>query len=236
MPLRASRRKVLDAMLPFLRDHWGNPSSAYSFGHQLTEALDRARASVADLIKAEPRQIIFTSCGTESNNSAFHSALASQPGKRHIVTTAVEHSANIKFSLALQKQGCTVTFLPVDSEGLLDLKELERAIQPDTALVSVMAANNETGVVFPVQETAHICQRKGVLFHTDAVQAAGKLTVDVQDSGVDFLSLSGHKLHAPKGVGALFVKRPAKYQPYVIGGGQERGRRGGTRTSRALLQ
>lgn len=220
--------EVLEAMLPFLRERWGNPSSAYSFGHQLTRDLDAARAQVAALINAEPREIIFTGCGTESINTALHSALAAFPQKRHILTTAVEHSATIKYCGFLQKQGYEVTLLPVNGEGALDLALLEKSIRPDTALVSVMWANNETGVLFPVQAIAAICQRKGVLFHTDAVQVAGKLPIDVKAVGVDFLSLSAHKLHAPKGIGLLYVKRQAKYLPYLFGGGQERGRRGGT--------
>ena len=220
--------EVLEVMLPFLRDHWGNPSSAYSFGQQLAGPLDKARAKVAALINADPREIVFTSCGTESNNSAIHSALVTHPGKRHVLTTAVEHSANIKFCAFLQKQGFNVTFLPVDSDGALDLCLLEQSIGTDTALVSVMWANNETGVLFPVKEIAAICREKGVLFHTDAVQAPRKLKIDVKELGADFLSLSAHKLHAPKGVGLLYVKRRTKYQPYIIGGGQEQGRRGGT--------
>jgi cysteine desulfurase len=220
--------EVLDAMLPFLKENWGNPSSAYSFGRELVEVIDRSRTQIADLLNAEPRELIFTSCGTESNNAALHSALITRRDKRHVVTTAVEHSANIKFCNFLQKQGCEVTFLPVDSTGMLDLSALEAAIRPDTAIVSVMWANNETGMIFPVQEIAAICRSKGVLFHTDAVQTPGKLPIDVKELGVDMLSLSAHKLHAPKGIGLLYVKRQTKFQPYVMGGGQERGRRGGT--------
>jgi cysteine desulfurase len=172
--------------------------------------------------------VVFTSCGTESNNSAIHAALATHPARRHIVTTAVEHSANIKFCGALQKQGYAVTFVPVEPDGGIDIHLLEKSIRPDTAIVSVMWANNETGVLFPIEEIAAICRSKGVLFHTDAVQVPGKLRIDVQDLGVDFLSLSAHKLHAPKGIGLLYVKRKTRYQPYVTGGGQEHGRRGGT--------
>ncbi len=220
--------EVVDAMVPFLKEHWGNPSSAYGFGRELMTHLDDARASVADLLRAEPREIVFTSCGTESINTAIHSALATQPSKRHVLTTAVEHSATIKYCAFLEKQGCSVTYLPVDSGGALDVRLLEESIRPDTAIVSIIWANNETGIIFPVGEIAAICRRKGVLFHADAVQVPGKLKIDVKEMDVDFLSLSAHKLHAPKGVGMLFVKRRAKYQPYVIGGGQERGRRGGT--------
>jgi cysteine desulfurase len=215
-------------MAPFLSELWGNPSSAYYFGQKLTEPIEQARASVAELINADPREIIFTSCGTESNNSAINSALASQPRKRHVLTTTVEHSSNLKFCERLAVQGFIVTFLPVDSQGALNLRRLEKAMRPDTAVVSVMLANNETGVIFPVEQIAAMCRRKGVLCHTDAVQAPGKLKVDVQTLSVDFLSLSAHKLYAPKGIGALYVKRHVKYEPYVVGGGQERGRRGGT--------
>jgi cysteine desulfurase len=220
--------EVLEAMLPFLKGQWGNPSSAYSFGHDVARHLDAARTRVAELIHAEAREIIFTSCGTESNNTAIHSALVTRPERRHVVTTAVEHSATLKFCAILQNQGYEVTFLPVTPEGALDLRLLEQSIRPDTALVSVMWANNETGVLFPIPEIAAICRTKNVLCHTDAVQAAGKLKIDVKELGVDFLSLSGHKLHAPKGIGLLYVKRHTKYQPYIIGGSQERGRRGGT--------
>jgi cysteine desulfurase len=220
--------EVVDAMLPFLSEYWGNPSSTYVFGRQVGEPLDRARAQVAALINTEPREVVFTSCGTESNNSAIHSALVTQPAKRHVLTTAVEHSANTKFCDLLQKRGYTVTFLPVAADGALDLALLEKSIRPDTAIVSVMWANNETGVLFPVRDIAAICHRKGTLFHTDAVQTPGKLEIDVRELDTDFLSLSAHKLHAPKGIGLLYVKRRVKYQPYIVGGGQERGRRGGT--------
>jgi cysteine desulfurase len=220
--------EVVDAMVPFFKQHWGNPSSAYSFGRDVVKQLETARASVAELINADPREIIFTSCGTESNNSALHSALVTHPEKRHVLLTMVEHSANMKFGGYLQKQGYEVSFLPVESDGGLDLHLLESSIRPDTAIVSVMWANNETGVLFPIEEVAALCRSKGVLFHTDAVQTPGKLKIDVKELGVDFLSLSAHKLHAPKGIGLLYIKRRTKYHPYIIGGGQERGRRGGT--------
>lgn len=220
--------EVVDAMIPFLREMWGNPSSAYAFGAQVHGHVEKARERVAALINADPKEVTFTSCGTESNNSAIHSALLTNPDKKHVITTAVEHSANINFGEYLQKRGYEVTYLPVDSDGQLDLGLLEKSIRPDTAIVSVMWANNETGVVFPIEEIAAICRSKGVLCHTDAVQTPGKLKIDVKALGVDFLSLSAHKLHAPKGIGLLYVKRRTKYQPYVIGGHQERGKRGGT--------
>lgn len=219
--------EVVEAMVPFLSEMWGNPSSAYKFGAQVHGHVEKAREKVAALINADPKEVTFTSCGTEANNSAIHSALVTS-GKRHVVTTAVEHSANMNFGAFLEKRGFEVTYLPVESDGSLDLHLLERSIRPDTAIVSAMFANNETGVLFPIEEIAAICRSKGVLSHTDAVQVPGKLKIDVRQLGVDFLSLSAHKLHAPKGIGMLYVKRRTKYQPYVIGGHQERGRRGGT--------
>jgi cysteine desulfurase len=227
--------EVVEAMLPFLREWWGNPSSAYGFGKEVSKHLEEARKKVAALINADPKEIVFTSCGTESNNSAIQSALWTHPGKRHVLTTAVEHSAIINHCEALQKQGCQVTFLPVDADGSLDLHLLDKSIRPDTAMVSVMWANNETGVVFPIEEIAAICASKNVLFHTDATQVPGKMKIDVHGLGVDLLSLSAHKLHAPKGVGLLYIKRRVKYQPYVIGGHQERGKRGGTENAASII-
>jgi cysteine desulfurase len=218
----------MDAMLPFLRDYYGNPSSIYHFGKQAGTQVEEARAKVAALLNADPREIVFTSCGTESNNAALHSALATHPGRRHILTTAVEHSAIINHCAFLQKQGCEVTFLPVDADGSLDLHLLDTSIRPDTALVSVMWANNETGVVFPIEEIAAICHSKNVLFHTDATQVPGKMKMDVKALDADLLTLSAHKLHAPKGIGLLYVKRRTKFQPYLLGGHQEHGRRAGT--------
>lgn len=220
--------EVVESMLPFLTEFWGNPSSAYHFGKEAAAAVELAREKVAALLGAEPQEMVFTSCGTESDNSALHSALALQPRKRHIVTTAVEHSAILNDCARLKKQGCEITFLGVDGDGQLDLHLLDKSIRPDTAIVSVMWANNETGVIFPIEEIGAICQSHGVLFHTDAVQAAGKVKIDVGQLGVDFLSLSGHKLHAPKGVGLLYVRQRTKYEAYVMGGHQERGKRGGT--------
>ncbi|HEX7861089.1 MAG TPA: cysteine desulfurase NifS [Verrucomicrobiae bacterium] len=220
--------EVVEAMLPYLTEKWGNPSSAYSFGNELHKAIDTAREQVAALIHADPREIVFTSCGTESNNAAINSAIRLNPKKRHIITTAVEHSATIKYCKFLETQGYEVTWLPVERDGTIDIHLLVEAIRPDTAIVSLMWANNETGVLFPVEEAAAICQSHHVPFHTDAVQVAGKLNIDAHSLGADFLSLSAHKLHAPKGIGMLYVKRRTPFQPLVIGGQQERGRRGGT--------
>jgi cysteine desulfurase len=227
--------EVVEAMLPFLRDFWGNPSSAYSFGSEVAKRIEQARENVAALIGADSKEIIFTSCGTESNNAALQSALATQPGKRHILTTSVEHSAIIKHCEWLQKQGVEVTFLPVDADGMLDLHLLDQSIRPDTALVSVMWANNETGVVFPVEEIAAICRSRNVLFHTDATQVPGKLPMDMDEVAADFLTLSAHKLHAPKGIGLLYIRKRTKFQPYVIGGHQERGKRGGTENVAGII-
>lgn len=220
--------EVVEVMLPFLREHWGNPSSAYGFGHGVALHLDKARLQLAELINADPREIAFTSCGTEGNNTAIHSAIIAQPEKRHIITTQVEHSATLNYCKFLQKQGYNVTFMPVEPDGSIDLHLLEKKIRPDTAIVSVMWANNETGVLFPMEEIAAICRSRHVLCHTDAVQTPGKLKIDVKTLGVDFLSLSGHKLHAPKGIGLLYVKKRTKFHPYLIGGHQEHGFRAGT--------
>jgi cysteine desulfurase len=220
--------EVVEAMLPFFTEHWGNASSAYSFGNDLLRHIEAAREKAAALIHADPREVVFTSCGTESNNTALHSAIRLNPKKRHIITTAVEHSATIKYCKFLESQGYEITWLPVEPDGSLDVHLLVEAIRPDTAIVSIMWANNETGVLFPIEEIAAICQGHNVLFHTDAVQVAGKLKIDVTALGVNFLSLSAHKLHAPKGIGMLYVKRGTPFQPMIIGGQQERGRRGGT--------
>ena len=220
--------EVVDAMLPFLRDYWGNPSAAYRFSNEVAKAVEASRGHIAQMINADPRDILFTSCGTESDNTAINSALRTQPGKRHIVTTSVEHSAIVKHVAQLKKQAVDITMLPVETDGSLDLGLLEQSIREDTALVSIMWANNETGVIFPIEEIAAICRMKGALFHTDAVQTPGKIKLDVQSTGVDMMSLSAHKLHAPKGIGILYVKPGTRFAPMVIGGSQERGRRGGT--------
>ncbi len=220
--------EVLEAMMPYFTSEWGNPSSAYKFGSKLKGVIETAREQVAELIGAQPRDVIFTSCATESNNTAIHAALKANPNKRHIVTSAVEHSSILNYCMALEKEGYRVTRLSVDHDGLLKLANLEAAITDDVAVVSLMWANNETGVLFPVKEIAEICKSRDVLYHCDAVQAAGKFEIDVRTIPIDYLSLTGHKFHAPKGIGVLYVRRKTPVSPYVYGGHQERNLRGGT--------
>ncbi len=220
--------EVLDAMLPYLKDFYGNPSSMHTFGGQLHRKVEEARANVASLIGAEPEEIVFTSCGTESDNTAIASAALSVPGKKHIITSRVEHPAVLNFCRHLSRKGYRVTFVPVDNLGRLNMDAFLSAIDDDTALVSFMYANNETGVIFPVPNIAELLRERGILFHTDAVQAAGKIPINVKDLPVDMLSISGHKLHAPKGIGALYVRKGTRFNPYIIGGHQEKGRRAGT--------
>jgi cysteine desulfurase len=225
---------VFEAMLPWLRDEYGNPSSVYSLGKRAAAAIDTAREQVASLINCAPGEIIFTSCGSESINSAILSAASIDPDKTHIVTTAVEHSATIKLCEHLARRGYEITWLSVDSLGRLDPEKLERAIRPDTALVTLLWANNETGVLFPIQEIARITNRRKVALHVDAVQGVGKLSLSVNDLGVQFLSLSGHKLHCPKGVGALYVNGRGRFTPWLRGS-QENGRRGGTQNVSSIV-
>ncbi len=226
---------VVEEMLPFLTSYYGNPSSGYGFAAKARKAIDLARERLAALLGCEPPEIVFTSGGTESNNTAIASALRFELRGRHVVTSAVEHSAVLHPCQDLAKRGCEVMFLGVDRDGNVDLAELEAAIRPETAIVSVMWANNETGVLFPVEKIAEICREKGVLFHTDAVQAAGKISICLRDTAINFLSLSAHKFHGPKGVGALFVNRRTRFQPLVAGGGQENGRRGGTENVASIV-
>ncbi|ERT08484.1 cysteine desulfurase NifS [Lyngbya aestuarii BL J] len=219
---------VIEAMLPYLTTYFGNPSSMHSFGGQVGQAVKQGRLQIASLLGAEASEIVFTSCGTEGDNAAIRAALSAQPNKRHIITTVVEHPAVLNLCKRLEKEGYTVTYLSVDDQGLLDLHELEAALTGNTALVSVMYANNETGVIFPIEEIGQIVKEKGALFHVDAVQAVGKVPLDMKTSTIDMLTLSGHKIHAPKGIGALYVRRGVRFRPFMIGGHQERGRRGGT--------
>src|SRR3989449_5430387 len=219
---------VIEEMLPFLTKYYGNPSSGYAFAARARKAVDLARERLATLLGCEPPEIVFTSGGTESNNAVIHSVPQFEPRGKHVVTNAVEHSAVLRPCQDLEKRGCAVMFLGVDQHGNLDVAELEAAIRPETALVSMMWANNETGVLFPVEKIAEICRQKGVLFHTDAVQALGKIPIRLRDMAINFLSLSAHKFHGPKGVGALYVNRRTRFSPLIAGGGQENGRRGGT--------
>ncbi|TAK03047.1 cysteine desulfurase NifS [bacterium] len=220
--------EVTEEMTPYFTNEWGNPSSSYKFGSKLKAVIEKAREQVAELVEAHPMEVIFTSCATESNNAAIHSALKAHPGKRHIVTSAVEHSSVLNYCMVLEKEGYRVTYLPVDRDGMLKLADLENAITEETAVVSLMWANNETGVLFPVKEIAEVCRSHGVLYHCDAVQAVGKIDVDVQKIPIDYLSITGHKFHAPKGIGALYVRRKTPITAYVHGGHQERNLRGGT--------
>ncbi len=220
--------EVLEAMLPFFREQYGNPSSAHVLGLLAEGALVQAREQVAALLGCQPAEVVFNGGGTEGLNHAFRGVFEAFPAKRHFVTTAVEHSAVLALAEWLRRQGAEVTVLPVDAEGRLDLARLEAALRPDTALVSVMAANNETGVCFPLPEIAALVKARGALFHVDATQAAGKLPLDLAALPADLLNLSAHKLHGPKGVGALFIRRGLRLKPFMVGGHQERGRRGGT--------
>ncbi|MCG2813515.1 MAG: cysteine desulfurase NifS [Thermodesulfovibrionales bacterium] len=227
--------EVLEEMLPYLKEMYGNPSSMHTFGGQLHRKVEEARAKVAGLIGAEPEEIIFTSCGTESDNTAIMSAVESLPQKRHIVTSRVEHPAVLNFCKHLARKGYRITFIPVDKQGRLILDDFSKAIGDDTALVSLMYANNETGVIFPLMEIGEMLKERGILFHTDAVQAVGKIPIDLKKLPVDMLSLSGHKLHAPKGVGALYVRKGTRFSPYIIGGHQEHGRRAGTENVASIV-
>ena len=228
-------RAVLDAMLPYFDQYYGNPSSMHTFGGSVAAEINTARQRVADLIGASADEIIFTSCGTESDNTAIRATLASNPEKRHIVTSRVEHPAIKSLYEALAKQGYRVTFVPVDSQANLDLDYFYDHLSDDTAIVSLMWANNETGVIFPIEEISDNVKERGIVFHTDAVQAAGKIPIDVSQTGVDLLSLSGHKIHAPKGIGVLYVRKGTKFSPFMIGGHQEKGRRGGTENTAAVI-
>jgi len=227
--------EVLEAMLPFLTDRYGNPSSAYTFGGQVARNIRDAREQTAAILGALPEEIIFTSCGSESDNTAIMSALSTGKDKVHIVTSRVEHPAVKVLCNELAKQGYRVTEIPVDREGHLDMDRYKESLTPGTAIVSLMWANNETGVIFPVEEAARMARDRGILFHTDAVQAAGKIPIDLQNSAIDMLSISGHKLHAPKGIGVLYVRKGTKFSPFLVGGHQELGRRGGTENTASIV-
>jgi cysteine desulfurase len=220
--------EVVEAMLPFVKDYYGNPSSMHSFGGNVEREVVKARESVASVLGAEPSEIIFTSGGTEGDNAAIRGILESVPDKKHIITSRVEHPAVLNLCRYLAQQGYSLTEIGVDSDGMINPDDIANAIRNDTAIVSIMWANNETGIIFPIEEIASIVKERGVIFHCDAVQAVGKIPIDVRKTPIDLLTLSGHKLHAPKGIGSLYVRKGTRFKPFVIGGHQERGRRGGT--------
>ncbi|MFZ5579910.1 MAG: cysteine desulfurase NifS [Pseudomonadota bacterium] len=227
---------VVEAMLPYFTEQFGNPSSLHSFGNKVGMALKKARQQVQALIGAEhDSEIIFTSCGTESDSTAILSALKAQPERRELITTTVEHPAILSLCQHLEKEGYTVHYLKVDGKGRLDLDEYAKLLSDKVAIVSVMWANNETGTLFPVEKMAEMANAKGVMFHTDAVQAVGKVPIDLKSSKIDMLSISGHKLHAPKGIGVLYLRRGARFRPLLRGGHQERGRRAGTENSASIV-
>jgi cysteine desulfurase len=226
---------VVEEMLPFLTDCYGNPSSGYRFGMQVRKAIDLARERTAALLGCEPGEIVFTSCGTESNNAAINSAVQFEPRNKHVVTSAVEHSAVLRHCQELEKRGAEVTFLGVDRNGDVDLAKVKKGIRPGTTIVSMMWANNETGVLFPVEKIAEICREKRVLFHTDAVQVAGKIPIRLRDSAINFLSLSAHKFHGPKGVGVLYLNKRSRFSSSIIGGSQENARRAGTENAASIV-
>jgi cysteine desulfurase len=227
--------EVVEEMLPYFTQFYGNPSSMHTFGGNVGMKIKEARAKVADLIGAQPEEIVFTSCGTESDSTAIWAALRSHPEKRHIVVSKVEHPAVKNLAEYLSRHGYRVSFVPINRKGNLDLDYLYDHLSDETALVSLMWANNETGVIFPIEEIAAKVHRRGIVFHTDAVQAVGKVPINLADNQVDLLSLSGHKLHAPKGIGTLFVRRGTKFAPFLLGGHQEHGRRGGTENVASII-
>lgn len=219
---------VIEEMMPFLTECYANPSSGYQFAARARKAIEQARTRMGELLDCEPNEIVFTSCGTEANNAAINAALQHSPAGKHIVFSAVEHSAVRRHAEHLRQHGCEVTVVGVDQNGNVDLAEIENAIRPNTAIVSMMWANNETGVLFPVEKIAQLCHAKGVLFHTDAVQTVGKVPIHLGASAINFLSLSAHKFHGPKGIGALYIRKGTRFSPSILGGSHEGGRRAGT--------
>ncbi|MDD2319585.1 MAG: cysteine desulfurase NifS [Geobacteraceae bacterium] len=226
---------VFEEIRPYFCELYGNPSSMHFFGGQVQRKIDEARNRTAALLGALPEEIIFTACGTESDNAAIRSALEIFPEKRHIITTRVEHPAVLTLCRNLSKRGYRVTELTVDGDGNLDLDELRAVVDDDTAIVSIMHANNETGVIFPIEKIGAIVKEKGALFHTDAVQAVGKVPMNMASSTVDMLALSGHKLHAPKGIGAMYLRKGVPFRPFMVGGHQERNRRAGTENTVGII-
>ena len=227
--------EVLDAMMPYFSTNYGNPSSMHSFGGNVAGAIETARENVANLIGGAPQEIVFTSCGTESDGTAIRAAIESNPDKKHLVTSRVEHPAIKNLYEALSKKGYRATFVPVDNQGKLDIDYLYDSLSDDTAIVSLMWGNNETGVIFPIEEISREVKSRGIIFHTDAVQAVGKLPIKIGETGVDMLSLSGHKFHSPKGIGALYIRKGTKFSPFMIDGHQEKGRRGGTENTASII-
>ena len=219
--------KVFNAMLPYLKEEYGNPSSTYSSGKNIKDEINKARNNIARILNTNPENIIFTSCGSESNVAAIMSSIKVDPNKKHIITTKVEHASIMEMMNYLEKQGYSITFLNVDNNGRLDLNELKESITADTCLISVMMANNEIGNIYPIKEIAKIAHENGIIFHCDAVQAIGKIKIDVIDLDVDLLSISGHKINAPKGIGVLYIKDSKNFTPLIFGH-QEKNRRGGT--------
>ena len=219
--------KVFNAMLPYLKEEYGNPSSTYSSGKNIKDEINKARNNIARILNTNPENIIFTSCGSESNVAAIMSSIKVDPNKKHIITTKVEHASIMEMMNYLEKQGYSITFLNVDNNGRLDLNELKESITADTCLISVMMANNEIGNIYPIKEIAKIAHENGIIFHCDAVQAVGKIKIDVKDLDVDLLSISGHKINAPKGIGVLYIKDSKNFTPLIFGH-QEKNRRGGT--------
>ena len=226
---------VFEEMRPYFCELYGNPSSMHFFGGQVQAKVTEARVRVADLLGASPDEIIFTACGTESDNAAIRSALEVFPDRKHVITSRVEHPAVLTQCRNLRQKGYRVTEIGVDGAGRLDMEELKAAVDDDTAIVSLMWANNETGVIFPVEEAAAIAKSKGALFHSDAVQAIGKIPINMAASSIDMLSLSGHKLHAPKGIGVLYLRRGTPFRPFLVGGHQEKSRRAGTENAAAII-
>ena len=227
--------EVLAEMEPYFHELYGNPSSAHTFGGQVGRKIREARERTAALLGVEPDEILFTSCGSESDNAAIRSVLTLHPDKRHIVTSRVEHPAIKSFCDHLAQNGYRITEIPVDKDGNLDMAVYEESLTPDTAIATLMWGNNETGVIFPVEAAAALAKERGILFHSDGVQVAGKIPINLKDSHVDMLSLSGHKLHAPKGVGILYIRKGVPFAPFIIGGHQEMGRRGGTENTAGII-